>query len=142
MSVSKSVSQYVLYTVYLHRKTKIKFLFKKLTKTNKQTKNGSISCEFQETDLQVFMPALLYGAGSEHALASFRQRIKARRTCYSAQERQDFPPCSGEHKSAAHHHECDLLTEQKVTQLQGSVLIISYYRLSCVCLQHKLLFLQ
>lgn len=35
--------------------------------------------------------ALLCAAGSEHALAKSRQRIKPRKTCYSAQEFQDFP---------------------------------------------------
>lgn len=35
--------------------------------------------------------ALLCVAGSEHALAKSRQRIKPRKTCYSAQEFQDFP---------------------------------------------------
>lgn len=46
---------------------------------------------FKKLTRKLFCQSLLCAAGSEHALAKPRQRIKARKTCYSAQEFQDFP---------------------------------------------------
>lgn len=47
-----------------------------------------------------------------------------------------FPSCSGEHKSAPHHHGFDFLTEQKATQLRGSVLIIFFLQI-ILCVSSK-----
>lgn len=128
MSVSKLLSQYVLYTFYLHRKTKSSLCVRNRSKQINKHQN--------------LLNFMWISKNWPHKLFSQLCSMGLDLTMHQLNPGRELKPgkagvwgVSGEHKPAPQHQEFDFLTEQKVTQLWGSVLVISHYGLSRVSLQ-------